>query len=338
MAHIHVPRPFDRRGPSMPPVTPEGVWLERRRLIALLGLGGLTAAAAPALACAQTASGVEQDPTTTYPASKKWVPTWRPAGGPELYPAKRSDAYTIRRSLSPEDVAASHNNFYEFLPGKGGAVHERVGDFVPRPWKVTIAGEVEEERTVDVDELTKLAPLEERLYHFRCVEAWSMVVPWTGLPLAKLVEWCKPKATAKFVRFVSFHDPKRARGQRSLSYDWPYYEALRMDEATHPLSLLVTGIYGHGLPMQHGAPLRVIVPWKYGYKSPKSIVRIEFTTEEPPTFWNDAQPREYSFLSNVEPDVPHPRWSQATERDLTTGDRIPTLPYNGYADQVAKLY
>ena len=166
-----------------------------------------------------------------------------------------------------------------------------------------------------------------------------MTVPWTGLPLADFVRWCRPKPTARFVRFVSFNKPDQAPGMRRAPwYDWPYYEGLRMDEALHPLTLLTTGIYGHGLPAQHGAPIRVVVPWKYGYKSPKSIVRVEFVTEQPLTFWEERQPREYPFLSNVEPDVPHPRWSQRSERDIATGDRRPTLLYNGYANEVGKLY
>ncbi len=292
-------------------------------------------------------SGTEENPKTEYPAAKRWVPRFEPAGGSALYPAERNDGYRVRRSLSPEDDAASHNNFYEFLPGRAGPVYRQVGDFVPRPWQVTIAGAVEQTKTVDVDEIAKIAPLEERLYHFRCVERWSMVVPWTGFPLKKFVEWCRPTASAKFVRFVSFapsdldadqkkHEPPGFK--EAAYYPWPYYEGLRMDEATNELALLVTGIYGHGLPMQHGAPLRVTVPWKYGYKNPKSVVRVEFTAEQPRTFWNDVSPNEYGFLSNVEPDVPHPRWSQAHEWDITTKDTMPTLPYNGYGEFVAKLY
>lgn len=166
-----------------------------------------------------------------------------------------------------------------------------------------------------------------------------MVVPWTGVPLAAFVAWCKPKAKARFLKLTSFLRPEQAPGQRKADhYPWPYYEALRLDEARHPLAFLVTGIYGHGLPVQHGAPLRIAVPWKYGYKSAKSFVRVDFTAEQPGTLWNDLQPAEYGFLSNVDPATPHPRWSQATERDLATGDRIPTEPYNGYADLVADLY
>jgi len=335
MARLQLPRPRDRRGLPRASVLDEQAWLDRREILAALGLGGALLAGASAPGCRQ--------PRT--PAD--WVPDWDPAGGRAAYPAARNDAFEIRRALTPENTAAVFNNFYEFLPSGAGPVHRHVGGFRPRPWQVTIGGLVEEERTIDVDEVARIAPLEERLYHFRCVEAWSMVVPWTGIPMRDFVAWCRPKSNAKFVRFVSFSTADLTAEQKQHTppgfaqashYSWPYYEGLRMDEAVHPLAFLATGIYGHGLPMQHGAPVRVIVPWKYGYKSPKSIVRVEFTEQQPRTFWNDLTPSEYGFLSNVEPDVPHPRWSQATERDLATGDRIRTLPYNGYADAVASLY
>ena len=340
MTQIHVPSPWSRRAPDLPPVLEEADYLARRALLKALGLGGAMAGLA---ACGlggqgeqQVAEGYTLD---AYPPSERWVPRWEPAGSAKLYPASRNGAFEGGRPITPEDVAARHNNYYEFLPGKAGPVHKHVDAFEARPWRVEIAGLVEEPRTVDVDEIAACAPLEERIYRFRCVEAWSMVVPWTGLAMASFVKWCKPKAEAKYLKFTSFLKPEQAPGQkREASYPWPYYEGLRMDEALNPLALMVTGIYGHGLPAQHGAPLRVIVPWKYGYKSPKGIVKVEFLAEEPGTFWSDLQPREYPFLSNVEPQVPHPRWSQATERDLATGDRIPTQLYNGYAKQVGELY
>jgi sulfoxide reductase catalytic subunit YedY len=311
----------------------EDLWIGRRDVLRALGLGGLAAAALPALTLPTLACGTaeEEEP-------RDWTPPWEPAGGRDLYPAERNGAFEAGRPLTPEDVAARKNNFYEFLPGRSGEVWRRVGDWTPRPWEVEIGGLVEEPRTVDVDELAKVAPLEERAYRFRCVERWSMTVPWIGVPMASVIEWAKPRPEAKYVRFISFHDPEKAPGQRRKEYPWPYYEALSLEEARHPLTLLATGIYGHGLPAQHGAPVRVIVPWKYGYKSPKSIARIEFTAEQPGTFWSDLQPSEYPFASNVEPDVPHPRWSQAREQDIATGDWRPTLPYNGYADEVAALY
>lgn len=332
-----------RRDPCGPPILSETAYLRRRELVRALGLGAAwLGAAGPLAACRRQereAEGTPPGEQTPYGESR-WKPEWEPPGGKELYPARRDPSYAkVERPWTPEDVAARHNNYYEFLPGRAADLTRLVGDFEPRPWQVTIAGEVEEERTVDLDELVRVAPLVERVYRFRCVEAWSMVVPWTGVPLRALVDWCRPKATAKYVRFVSFLRPEQAPGQRTAKhYPWPYYEALRIDEARHPLALLACGIFGHALPVQHGAPLRVVVPWKYGYKNPKGIVRIQFTREQPPTFWNDLQPREYGFLSNVEPDVPHPRWSQATERDIATGDRIPTQPYNGYAEEVAALY
>jgi methionine sulfoxide reductase catalytic subunit len=185
-----------------------------------------------------------------------------------------------------------------------------------------------------------MMPLEERVYRFRCVEAWAMIVPWTGFPLSKLIEKASAKPEAKFLRFETFNRPEQAPGMARTAnyYPWPYFEGLRMDEAMHPLTMAVTGIYGKALPKQHGAPIRLVVPWKYGYKSIKSITKIEFTDKQPKTFWEALQPEEYPFESNVNPDVPHPRWSQATERLIDTGDRVKTLPYNGYGDYVAKLY
>ena len=336
--------PWGRRSSDGPPVLPESLWLRRREILRALGYGGLLLGGGrlaavgqddPEAKAAAEKKGFSFD---TYPPSERFVPKWAPAGGADLYPAARNASFTGGRALAPEDRASTLNNFYEFLPGRSGPVHKHAKKFVARPWEVTIAGLVEEERTVDVDELARIAPLEERIYRFRCVEAWSMVVPWTGIPLARVVAWCRPKPEARFVRFVSFNRPDQAPGQKRGHYPWPYYEGLRMDETMHPLAFLATGIYGHGLPTQHGAPVRIVVPWKYGYKSPKSIVRIEFTAQRPRTFWTDMEPNEYPFLSNVNPAVPHPRWSQEREEDVTTGDRIATQPYNGYAADVASLY
>ena len=346
MTSIRRPQPWD--APSGRPILPEALWPSRREIVRAIGLGGAMLAAGPLASCQEgVQSGVEDSPVTTYPASDRWTPKWHVVGGKDAYPAKRNGAYRVRRSLNPEDDAATRNNFYEFLPGRAGPVHLNVDGFVPEPWKITIAGEVEEERVVALDDIAKVAGLEERVYHFRCVERWSMVVPWTGIPLARFIEWCRPKSTAKHVRFISFgpkdldeeqrkHMPPGFQG--ASNYPWPYYEGLRMDEATNELAFLATGIFGHGLPMQHGAPLRVIVPWKYGYKNPKSFVRVEFTREQPHTFWNDLQSTEYPYLSNIDPEKPHPRWSQATEWDITTKDWMPTLKYNGYGEYVAGLY
>ena len=239
-------------------------------------------------------------------------------------------------AITPESVAGRFNNFYEFSEHKE-EVHRLVEGFRQRPWQVEVRGLVERPRTFDVDEIARLGA-EERIYRFRCVEAWSMVVPWTGVPIARLLDVVRPLPAARFVRFTSFLRPEEAPNQRNPKYPWPYYEALRLAEARHDLALLVTGIYGHALSPQHGGPIRVIVPWKYGYKGPKSIVKIELVAEQPHTFWNDLAPSEYSFLSNVDPTVPHPRWSQATERVIGTGERRTTEPFNGYGEQVASLY
>jgi sulfoxide reductase catalytic subunit YedY len=197
---------------------------------------------------------------------------------------------------------------------------------------------VEKPHVFDIDDLVRALPLEERLYRFRCVEAWAMAVPWTGLPLRALIEKLQPLSSARFVRFVSFMNPDIAPNQSRAYGPWPYTEGLTMGEAMNELALLATGIYGRPLPKQHGAPLRLVVPWKYGFKSIKSIVKIEFTAEQPRTFWNNNRPKEYDFVANVRPDIPHPRWSQATERLIDTGQRRPTLPYNGYGEWVADLY
>lgn len=257
---------------------------------------------------------------------------------PDAYPAPRNPAYTLDRPLTDRTVAAAYTNFYEFRNDKD-RIAELAAGLTLRPWTVTLDGLVEQPRTVDVDELLRRLPVEERLYRHRCVEAWAMAVPWTGMPLRSLVELARPLSSARYLRMVSFMRPAEAIGQRvDTWYDWPYHEGLSLAEATNELAFVATGIYAKPLPPQHGAPLRLVVPWKYGYKSIKSIVRFEFVAERPPTFWNEQAPNEYGFVSNVDPAVPHPRWSQATERMLGTGERRPTLPYNGYAEWVADLY
>jgi sulfoxide reductase catalytic subunit YedY len=213
------------------------------------------------------------------------------------------------------------------------------GRFVTSPWQIEISGLVEKPMTLEMADLPKMFSLEERIYRLRCVEAWAMIVPWTGFPLSKLIERVSPRSEAKFVRFETFNKPEQCPGvQHVRDYPWPYFEGLRLDEAMNPLTMVVTGIYGKPLPKQHGAPVRMVVPWKYGYKSIKSIVKIEFVASQPTTFWEKLQPDEYPFESNVNPNVPHPRWSQATERMIDTGDRVRTQLYNGYGNYVAKLY
>lgn len=240
------------------------------------------------------------------------------------------------RALTDEQVAARYNNFYEFTGNKD--VYRYVGQFRVDPWSVEVTGLVSKPRRWSLEEILRL-PHEERIYRHRCVEAWAMNVPWSGFPLARLLRAAEPKQAAKYVRFVSFADPAQMPAVAARPWDhWPYYEALRLDEAMHDLTLLTTGIYGHALPKQHGAPVRIVVPWKYGYKSAKSVVKIELVAERPRTFWNDRAPAEYSFESNVNPSQPHPRWSQASERLIGTWDIRRTLPYNGYEAQVAHLY
>ncbi|MEE2882986.1 MAG: protein-methionine-sulfoxide reductase catalytic subunit MsrP [Planctomycetota bacterium] len=314
--------------------TPEGHYLDRRTIIRGMGLGVVGLSTLGLVNWLSGMSGTLAGQVDTNEAFRAAIGDL----GKELFPAKRSEKYTIEpRTLTPEKIASVYNNFYEFTTKKSG-VWRMARNFKVDPWKIEIAGDVEKPFTLDFEDLLKLAPLEERVYRFRCVETWAMQVPWIGYPLSKLIDRCKPLGKAKYIRFVTILDEDRLPGQMDKQWPWPYFEALRLDEARHDLAMVCVGIFGHGLPMQHGAPWRVVVPWKYGYKSPKSIVRIEFTEKRPGTFWNQALPREYGFFSNVDPSKPHPRWSQAMERDIGTGRRRATLLYNGYAEQVAGLY
>jgi sulfoxide reductase catalytic subunit YedY len=264
-----------------------------------------------------------------------------PAPGQALAGA-RNAALSLTETPTKFEAATTYNNFYEFGTDKGDpARHAHL--LRTRPWSVRVEGLVHKPRTFDIEDLLKLAPLEERVYSLRCVEAWSMVLPWIGYPLARVLERVEPTGQARFVEFTTLHDPEQMPGQRpSLfgfsSIEWPYVEGLRLDEALHPLTLLTLGMYGRVLPNQNGAPVRVVVPWKYGFKSAKSIVRIRLVADQPKTAWEKAQPQEYGFYSNVNPTVDHPRWSQATERRIGEFRRRPTLMFNGYGDQVAHLY
>jgi len=234
----------------------------------------------------------------------------------------------------------NYNNFYEFSTDKK-RVAPLAKDFVTRPWTLAVEGACEKPGTFDVDALIKRHSLEERVYRLRCVEAWSMVIPWVGFPLGDLLKHVLPTSRAKYVAFETFYRPEQAPGQRGLfggGLDWPYVEGLRMDEAMHPLTILAVGLYGELMPNQNGAPIRLVVPWKYGFKSIKSIVRMRLVENEPPTAWNKASPREYGFYANVNPNVDHPRWSQARERRIGDFLKRPTLMFNGYAKQVAHLY
>lgn len=269
------------------------------------------------------------------------------AGG--MIPKVHKSIYTLKEALTEKKFVYGHNNFYEFGTGKGDpAKHAK--NFKTRPWTVRVEGEIKKAVTYDFDDLIKMHHLEERIYRLRCVEAWSMVVPWVGIPLRDIIKRLQPTSRARFVEFTTLHDPKQMPGQRTGifggSLPWPYVEALRLDEAMNPLTILAVGIYGEFMPPQNGAPIRLVVPWKYGFKSIKSIVKIRFTSTRPRTTWNQAAPREYGFYANVNPDVSHPRWSQARERRIASGSwyeallksKRKTLPFNGYAEQVAHLY
>ncbi|MBA2501643.1 MAG: protein-methionine-sulfoxide reductase catalytic subunit MsrP [Pyrinomonadaceae bacterium] len=239
--------------------------------------------------------------------------------------------------LTPRADITNYNNFYEFSTSKT-SVAGRARNFNARPWTISVEGLANKPRTFDLDDLLRIAPPEERIYRLRCVEGWSMVIPWIGFSLHKLLEQVEPLSSAKYVAFQTLLDPRRMPNQKSNVLEWPYVEGLRMDEALHPLTILATGLYGETLPPQNGAPLRLVVPWKYGFKSIKSIVKISLVADEPPATWNIAAPSEYGFYSNVNPAVPHPRWSQARERRIGEWGTRPTLPFNGYADEVAHLY
>jgi sulfoxide reductase catalytic subunit YedY len=254
----------------------------------------------------------------------------------KLAAAAQSPFSTLEKPNSYKDVT-TYNNFYEFGTEKSDPA-EHAHTLKTRPWSVSIEGLVKQAKTFAIDDLIKLAPLEERVYRMRCVEGWSMVIPWLGLPLAALLKQVEPLGSAKYVEFITAADPKSMPGVNSRVLDWPYVEGLRLDEALQPLTLLAVGLYGEVLPNQNGAPLRLVVPWKYGFKSGKSIVKIRFVEREPQTSWVKANSREYGFYSNVNPEVDHPRWSQASERRIGEFLKRKTLPFNGYADQVAKLY
>ena len=264
--------------------------------------------------------------------------TLEAAAAPKLYPAKRNAKYNPKVVLTNKAWATGYNNFYEFTTSKEH-VRFLVDKFKTNPWEVEVSGLCDKPFKFDAQEMAGKLGLEERVYRFRCVEAWSMIVPWTGYTLSKLLKQAEPKASAKYVKFYTAMKPTEMPGLARLpQYPWPYTEGLRLDEAMHDLTFMATGIFGESLPKQNGAPLRLVVPWKYGYKSIKSIVKIEFTNRQPKTLWNALAPREYPFESNVDPGVPHPRWSQASERLIGPNPvRIKTIKYNGYP-QVAGLY
>lgn len=334
MPQIHLP-PAWRLPERL--ATPEDVYWNRRRFIRAAG-GALGAVVLGSVGSACQGNG--QRTPAAGPAARPSGPLDTIPDTPtaDLYPAPANPLVEGGRPLTDRTVAATHNNFYEFLTDKA-RVWENVGPFQARPWTLEITGEVERPGVFDVADLERELGLEDRVYRLRCVEAWAMTVPWTGFPLHRLLDRVQPLSSARYVRFVSFMRPDEAVGQRTQPwYNWPYYEGLRMDEAMNELTLVTTGIYSEPLLKQHGAPVRIVVPWKYGFKSPKSIVRIEVIRDQPPTLWNDSQPSEYGFYSNVNPDVPHPRWSQATEELIGEERRVPTEVFNGYGEWVADLY
>ena len=308
-------------------VTAESVFmLKRRQVLKMLGISA-TALSLPAAAQADLLDWFKGHDRPPAPAGKA------------LDFAKPAE-WQAKLTLTPEDKVSGYNNFYEFGLDKADPA-ANAGSLRTDPWTLTIGGEVAKPLTLDHDDLTKRFPLEERIYRMRCVEAWSMVVPWTGFPLKRLVELAKPTSNAKYLRFETFNRPEVAPGQQDglfASYPWPYVDGLTMAEAMNDLPLMVTGAYGKPLPTSMGAPLRLHLPWKYGFKSIKGIVRVSFTAERPVSFWETLGPQEYGFWANVNPEVPHPRWSQASEEVLGAGERIPTLLYNGYGEQVAELY
>jgi methionine sulfoxide reductase catalytic subunit len=308
-----------RRGWEIPDrlATPEHLVFNRRSFLA----GGASALA-----------------LTSYPANAQRVSDLATLPDPsaDLYPATRNEKYVLDRPITDEKINSNYNNFYEFNSSKSVAAQAQALPI--RPWMVKIDGMVEKPMEIGIDELIRKMTLEERTYRHRCVEAWSMAIAWTGFPFAKLIDLARPLGSAKYVRMETFNDPKVAPGLRQTWYPWPYVEGLTMAEATNELTFLATGAYGHPIAKQQGAPLRLAVPWKFGFKSIKSIVSFSFTDKRPKGMWEELQSSEYGFWANVNPEVPHPRWSQASEEVIGTGERRPTLLFNGYGDYVAGLY
>jgi sulfoxide reductase catalytic subunit YedY len=317
------------REPLASEITPEATYSRRREFLRNGVYGALTAAAVGGtlewLLGDSARPRREPQPPSAAPSRALVVASrW---GTPDL----KQDPLTPFRDIT------TYNNFYELGLDKSDPA-DNAASLHPRPWTIRCDGEVARPVTLDIDQLIDRFPLEERVYRMRCVEAWSMVIPWLGFPLAKLIEQLEPTSRAKYVAFTTLLDPKQLPGERSSVLEWPYVEGLRIDEATHPLTLLTVGLYGKSLLAQNGAPLRLVVPWKYGFKGIKSIVKITLTEQQPETTWNIAAPSEYGFYANVNPEVDHPRWSQRTERRIGELSRRITLPYNGYGEQVAQLY
>lgn len=311
-----------RKGWRLPEsaATDETLFRDRRRVVKSMGLGSILLAGGGATLSGQALAMAAEggDPSAS------------------LYPVSRNDSYTLDRPLTEEKHVLTYNNFYEF--GSHKRISREAQALKIRPWQVRIDGLVEKERTVDIDTLLGAMSLEERVYRHRCVEAWSMAVPWSGFSFKSFVDYAAPLGSAKYVRMETLEDSGTMPGLKQFWYPWPYVEGLSIEEATNELAFLATGLYGKPMPRQNGAPLRLAVPWKYGFKSIKSIVRFTFTEKRPKSFWEAIQAKEYGFWANVNPKIAHPRWSQATERVLGKSGRVPTLLYNGYGDYVADLY
>jgi methionine sulfoxide reductase catalytic subunit len=294
--------------------TAASLYLRRREVVQAMGLGAAMLAL-PGIAAAQ---GKDADPSAAR------------------YPATRNDKFGTPAPITAEKLATTYNNYYEF--GTDKSIWRGAQKLPIRPWTINVSGMVEKPFEIGIDDLLAKLPLEERVYRHRCVETWSMIVPWSGFTMKSLVELCKPTGSAKYVVMKTLSKPSVMPGQKDFLYPWPYTEGLAMDEAMHELTFIATGLYGKPIPKQNGAPLRLVAPWKYGFKNVKSIVSVEFTDKRPVSFWEKLQASEYGFWANVNPQVPHPRWSQATEKPLGSDERIPTLLYNGYGEFVAGLY
>jgi sulfoxide reductase catalytic subunit YedY len=303
-------------------ITPQEVFENRRAFIQQAGFGLLAAA---------TTTSLPLQAASAKPTS---------LGLNQKIASYNKTSFGAGEKLTPYDDVTTYNNYYEFGTSKSEpAINAKL--FKPRPWTVSVEGEVKKNKTISIEDILKLAPLEERIYRMRCVEGWSMVIPWIGLPLAQLIKWAEPTGNAKYVEFISLADSQQMSGINLPVLDWPYVEGLRLDEAMHPLSIMAVGLYGELLPNQNGAPMRLVVPWKYGFKGAKAIVKIRFTEKMPQTTWMKAGPNEYGFYANVNPQVEHPRWTQSTEKRIGAGlfaGRIKTQMFNGYAEQVGQMY
>ena len=329
-----------KRGWELPEqaATPEHIFHDRRRLLKAAAAGPILLAVPGILAGCDEAPDRAAQATQNTQIAGAGTSDAAAAADPsaKLYPVARNLRYRLDREITPAELATTYNNYYEF--GSSKTIWKKAQALPIRPWMVKIAGMVEKPFEIGIDELLDKMPLEERLYRLRCVEAWAMAVPWSGFPLKSLVELARPLSSAKYIKMVTFHDPEIARGQKASWYPWPYVEGLTIAEATNELAFIATGLYGKPIPKQNGAPLRLAVPWKYGFKSIKGIVLFEFTDKRPLTFWEEVGPAEYGFWANVNPEVPHPRWPQRTERVLGQDYRVDTQLFNGYAEFVAELY